>query len=149
MTERLASLLRAHHRIALDTSIFIYHLEDSPRYSELANEVFAWLERPGHAASTSTITLTELLVQPYRTLERPRVAAIRRLLITFHNLEWIAPDLALADMAARIRADYRLQTADAIQAATAIESGATLLVTNDCVFRRIPSLELAMLDDLL
>jgi len=149
VTGRLASLLRGHHRIALDTSIFIYHLEDNPRYSELANEVFRWLERPGNAASTSTVTLTELLVQPYRTMEQPRVTAIRRFLTSVHNLEWIAPDLPLADLAARIRAEYRLQTADAIQAATAIHVGANLFVTNDRVFRKIPGFESLLLDDLL
>jgi predicted nucleic acid-binding protein len=147
--DRLAGLLRGHSRIALDTSVFIYHLEGSPRYSELADHVLAWLERAGHTATTSTITLTELLVQLYRTMEQRRVIAIRQLLTTLDNLEWVTPDLPIADLAARIRAEYRLQTADAIRAATAIHSGATLYVTNDQAFRRIPSFELLLLDELL
>ncbi len=149
MTERLATLLQRHNRIALDTSIFIYHLEDNARYAELAYPVFAWLERAGHTATTSTVTMTELLVQPYRSLEQQRIKAIRTLLTTFPSLEWVAPDLAVADLAARIRAEYRLHTADALQAATAIYARTTLLVTNDNVFRRIKNLDVLVLADLL
>jgi predicted nucleic acid-binding protein len=149
VTDALADLLYSHRRIALDTSIFIYHLEDHPRYAKLAAQVFTWLERPGCAAATSTITMTELLVQPYRSFERRRVNAIRALLTTFPNLEWITPDLATADLAAQIRSEYRLQVSDALQAATAFGWGASLFLTNDHVFRRIKTLAALFLDDLL
>ncbi|WP_273698707.1 PIN domain-containing protein [Syntrophothermus sp.] len=39
--------------------------------------------------------------------------------------------LPIAVRSAQIRAEYRLRTPDAIQLATAIESQATLFVTND------------------
>ena len=62
----MREFLRRHSRIALDTIVFIYQLEGNSRYLGLTDPVFAWLERPEHAAVTSTITMTELLVPAYR-----------------------------------------------------------------------------------
>lgn len=146
---RLRAFLRRHRRIALDTSVFIYQLEGNPRYVGLTDHIFGWLERPDHAAVTSTVTMTELLVQPYRQSAEQRVDEFYALLATYPNLDWIAPDLAVADLAARIRAAHRLRTPDALQAATAVRALATGLVTNDPVFERVEAFETIVLDHLL
>ncbi|MGA7364578.1 MAG: PIN domain-containing protein [Candidatus Sulfotelmatobacter sp.] len=138
--------LRRHRRIALDTSIFIYQLEANARYLALTDSVFSWVERAGHEAVTSTITMTELLVPSYRDHDEHKVDAFYGLLSTYPNLQWIAPDLEAADLAAKLRAVYRLRTPDALQAATALRVHATGLITNDPVFRRIEGLETAILD---
>ena len=130
---RLRAFLRRHRRIALDTSIFIYQLEANPRYVGLTDPIFAWLERPDHAAVTSTITMTELLVQPYRDSGEQRAGWFYALLTTYPNLDWTAPDLAVADIAARIRAAHRLRTPDALQAATAVHAQASGLVDRKSV----------------
>src|SRR5258708_1654045 len=127
----LGAFLTRHRRIALDTSVFIYYLEENPLYVDLSGAVFAWLERPSHTAVTSALTMTELLVQPYRQVNEPLVNQYYGLLASFPNLEWIAPDLAIADTAARIRAQHRLRTPDALQIATAIRHGAAAIITND------------------
>lgn len=145
----LHAFLRRHSRIALDTSIFIYALEAHRKYAVLAEEVFEWLEKPGHAAVTSTITMTELLVQPYRDEDDERVDAFYSLLSTYPNLIWMPPDLGVADVAARFRARYRLRTPDALQAATAVRSQATALVTNDPAFERVPEFATLVLDNVL
>jgi predicted nucleic acid-binding protein len=145
----LRNFLRRHQRIALDTSIFIYQLEANPRYAALTDHVFAWLERPGHSAVTSTITMTELLVQPYRTSDEEKVNEFYALLSTYPNLEWIAPTLEIADIAAGIRARHRLRTPDALQAATAFESRATGMITNDLAFERLTDFETMVLENLL
>jgi len=71
--EGLRLFLRRHRRIALDTSIFIYQLEANPKYLALTDAVFSWVERSGHEAVTSTITMTELLVPSYREGDEQRV----------------------------------------------------------------------------
>jgi predicted nucleic acid-binding protein len=147
--ERLRSFLRHHRRIALDTSIFIYQLEATPRYLALADAVFSWVERAGHEAVTSTITMTELLVPSYRDNDEHRVDEFYGLLSTYPNLRWIAPDLETADLAARLRAVYRLRTPDALQAATGIRATATAFITNDPVFARIDEFESVVFDQLL
>ena len=146
---RARSFLRRHRRIGIDTSVFIYELEANPRYVALADEVFSWLEAPGHTAVTSTITMTELLVQPYRDADEERADRFYGLLATYPNLEWVAPDLEVADIAARIRAAHRLRTPDSLQAATALRSQATGFVTNDSVFERLKEFETLVLDRVL
>jgi hypothetical protein len=68
--------------------------------------------------------MTEFLVQQYRDSSEQRVNEFYSLLTTYPNLKWIAPDLEIADIAARLRAEHRLRTPDSLQAATR-------LVTND------------------
>lgn len=147
--ERLRSFLRRHRRVALDTSIFIYQLEANPRYVALTDHIFSWLERPASQAITSTITMTELLVQPYRDSDEQRVDEFYALVSTYPNLDWIAPSLEVADLAAQIRAVHRLRTPDALQAATALQAQATGLITNDLVFERVKDLETLILDQML
>jgi predicted nucleic acid-binding protein len=143
------SFLRRHRRIALDTSVFIYQVEANPRYLPLTDPVFAWLERRDSRAVTSTITMTELLAQPYRDSGQRRVDEFYGLLSTYPNLDWIAPNLEIADMAARLRAVHRLRTPDALQSATAVHAQATGFITNDSVFQRVDGFETLVLDQLL
>jgi predicted nucleic acid-binding protein len=93
--------------------------------------------------------MTELLVQPYQISDEQQVDEFYALLSTYPSLHWIAPSLLIADIAARIRATHRLRTPDALQAATAVQSEATGLVTNDLVFERVKEFETLVLDRLL
>lgn len=145
----LQVFLRRHNRIALDTSVFIYELERNSKYIELTHLVFSWLEKPRHLAVTSTITMTELLVRPYRDHDIQQARNFFGMLSTYPHLEWIAPDLSVARTAARLRAAHRLQTPDAIQAATAIQYGATGVITNDSVFERVEDFETLVLEKFL
>ena len=147
--DRLRAFLRRHRRIALDTSIFIYHLQPNPKYLAYTDLIFSWLERPESRATTSTITMTELLVLPYREGDEQLANDFYGLLSTYPNLEWIAPDLEIAELAARIRALHLLRTPDAIQAATAVDSQATGLITNDAIFERVEEFQTLVLDELL
>lgn len=147
--ERLRNALGRHRRVALDTSIFVYHLEANPTYVSLSDCVFSWLESRSSKAVTSVITLTELLVKPYRESDAETATKCYALLSSFPNLEWISPTLETANLAARIRATHRLRTPDALQAATAIEARATTMLSNDPVFKRLPDFDALILDDYL
>lgn len=147
--DRLRAFLRRHRRIALDTSIFIYHLEPNPKYLAYTDLIFSWIERPESKAITSTITMMELLVLPYRDGDEQQANDLYGLLSTYPNLDWIAPNLEIAELGARIRARHRLQTPDALQAATAEHAQATGLITNDAVFERVQSFQSLVLDELL
>ena len=145
----MQGFLRRHRRIALDTSIFIYELEATPRYAALTTPIFSWIEGSRHSAVTSTITMAELLVQPYRDGNQDRVNQFYGLLTTYPHLEWIAPDLEIADLAARFRALYGMRIPDALHAATAAGRQATAFVTNDAIFRRVDAFETLVLKELL
>jgi predicted nucleic acid-binding protein len=92
--------------------------------------------------------MTELLVQPYREGDEQLANDFYGLLSTYPNLDWIAPNLEIAEIAARIRALHRLRTPDALQAATAVHSQATGLITNDAVFERVEGFRTLVLDEL-
>ncbi len=146
--ERLRAFLRNHRMIALDTSVFIYQLESNPRYLQLTHKVFQWINRPASRAVTSTITMTELLVHPYRDSHEQPAGEFYGLLSTYPHLEWIAPTLEIADGAARLRAVHRLRTPNALQAATALHAQATRTITNDDAFVRVEGLETLVLEEL-
>ncbi|MFY9949977.1 MAG: PIN domain-containing protein [Candidatus Sulfotelmatobacter sp.] len=145
----VARFLRRHRSIAVDTSCFIYQIQEHPMYVALTDAVFRWIEEPRHQAFTSTITMTELLVHGYREDDRQKIDSFYGLLSLYPNLHWIPLHLETADAVARIRAKYKLRTPDAIQAATALRLGATGFVTNDPVFGRVEGIETAVLDHFL
>jgi len=147
--DELRFFLHRHRRIALDTSIFIYQLERNPRYAPVTDVIFAWLDREDSRGVVSTVAMTEMLVQPYRERDEHRVDLLYAQLSTYPHLEWIAPSLEIADLAARMRALHRMRTPDALHAATALHAGAGGFLTNDPIFERLAGLETLVLDDLL
>jgi predicted nucleic acid-binding protein len=147
--ERLHNILRSHRLVALDTRIFIYQFDANIRYLPLTDVVFAWLLQRGNAAVSSTLSLTELLVPAYQEGNERRIQSYYGLLGTFPNLTWVAPMVEIADVAARLRSSYRLKTPDAIQAATAIYSKASVFISNDSVFKRVTEMDSLVLDDML
>ena len=147
--DRLTAFLERHQRIGLDTSVFIYQLDATPGYRDLVGPIFRWVEAADGDAVTSTVTMLELLVLPYRVGDLDRVNRFYAALSTFPNLDWMPPTLAVADQAARLRAMYRLPTRDAIKAATAMAAQADGFISNDAAFSRVPDLDVLLLDELL
>lgn len=145
----IGKLLAGHRLVALDTCVFIYLMERNPKYFAAADAVFEWMEHPGSSAVTSTVVLTEILVQPYRNANLTQAQNFYALLTTMPNLTWVAPSLPIANSAALLRATYRLQTPDALIAATATDCNASAIITNDAIFKRVPDLEVLILDDYL
>ncbi len=146
--ERLSEQLAKHTSIGLDTSVFIYHIEAHPRYLSLTRDLLAGVEAGRWNAVTSTVTIMELTVHPWR-LNRPAVArAYEALLIHFPHLTLADVTRDVARRAAQLRAHYRIRPADALQVAAALVHGATAFVTNDRTLARLsPVLAVVILDD--
>jgi len=143
----MKDLLGAHKVIALDSCIWIYHLEKHPEYAALTRQVLEAVEGGSCRAVSSELTLLEILVRPMQ-MELQDVADEYELLLSgFPNLslEPISRDILL--QAATIRARHGLRTPDVIVAATAIAAEATLLVTNDRHFSKVPEIQIACLSD--
>ncbi len=134
--------------IGLATNLFLYLLEDHPRYGSWCASLFDLIERGHNPAVTSTITLLELLVQPYRDQKEELAQKIFALASTYPKIEWVPVTMSLADRAADLRARYRLGTPDAIQLATAITRKATRFYGNDRGLRRVKEIECLIIDDL-
>ncbi len=134
-------------RIGLDTNLFIYFLEDHPRYGEWCSSLFDLIELGHNPAVTSTVTLLELLVQPYREQKEELAQKIFALTSTYPQIEWVPVTMNVADRAAELRARYRLSTPDAIQLATAVVHKARRFYGNDRGLRRVKEIECVIVDD--
>lgn len=144
----IEKFIKKHHRVALDTSVFIYFIEEHSDYYPFCDKIFESIETGLIKASTATLSLLEVLVQPYRMKKDDLVYKFYSLLSTYPNLTWVDMNLDVADIAARLRAEHRLKTPDSIQAASAIVSGATGFICNDKAFKKIKEFESLVLDDL-
>ncbi|CAN5715543.1 hypothetical protein BH23CHL2_BH23CHL2_21730 [soil metagenome] len=141
----LDSDLRSHRIIGLDTSLFIYSLENHAVYGELAGSVFIDIEDGQYEAVTSVVSLMEVTVQPLRLGQVDVVRAYQTYLGSFPNLDVVDIDRRTALIAARLRASYRVRPADALQLAACIEAGATAFITNDLRLRQVQEIAVVTL----
>jgi predicted nucleic acid-binding protein len=144
----LASALAGHRLIALDTSVWIYHFEGSTASGRIADAVLETVSQGRVAAVASELVLLELLVAPLKKAAQDAADEIEMTLLHFPHLRLAPVTRGVLVRAAEIRARHGLRTPDAIIVATAIESGATLAVTNDDAWRKVKELEVVMLRDL-
>jgi predicted nucleic acid-binding protein len=147
--KQLQDFLRRHPVIALDSSIFIYHLEDHPRYAPLTEIIFNALEKGMNKGVTSFLTLMEILVKPKREGLLQGALDYEYYLTTFPNLTFYEMGLDIARKASDLRSSERIKSPDAIQLATAILYGATAFLTNDKTFERVKGVDILILDKLL
>jgi len=103
---RLADALQGIERLGLDTSPFIYFIEQNPAYLDVVREVMRLIDTQSLAASCSVITLTEVLTRPYQTNDAVLANKYKTILSGSRNLTVIEINAAIADRAARLRADY-------------------------------------------
>ncbi len=133
--------------LGLDTAPIIYLIEEG-RYQNIIKPLFESLSRGEFSAVTSTITLLEVLVQPYRDGKATLAEKYREILMNSENLSIVPLVNDIADLAARTRGKYGIRVPDSIQIATAIYSGAAAFITNDKNLKKIEEIEVVILDDL-
>lgn len=144
----LASALAGHRLIALDTSIWIYHFEGSTAYGRAADSVLQAVSEGQVAGVASELVLLELLVAPLKKGAQDTADEIELTLLHFPHLQLAPITRGILARAAEIRARYGLRTPDAIMIATAIESDATLAVTNDRDWQKVDDIEILLLQGL-
>ncbi len=143
--------LRKLKKVGLDSSVLIYHLEGLDPYANLTENIFAAIAEGFLSAVLSTVSVTELLVQPFSANQPEQIAAFERFLFSLPNMDLISPDYPIAREAARLRSKYKIRTPDALLVATTINERADAFITND---RRLRPLQtegpvVIVLDDFL
>lgn len=115
----------------IDTSVVLAYLTGTEAISQLATELFdRFLATGRNVGVLSMITVTELLVRPFRS-GAPAVAIIEGFVNHFGDLRLVPIDYVTAREAARIRAATGLSTPDSLIAASFIVGGQDVLLTND------------------
>ena len=134
-------------RVAVDTSVFIYFMEEHPRYLPLIEPLFREVDAGVREIVTSAITLLEVLVIPYRAGDLPLAERYEAILSRSRGLRVVDLDRVQLRTAAQIRAAHGVRTPDALQLAAAVSTKCAVFLTND---RRLPSLSglrIVQLDD--
>jgi predicted nucleic acid-binding protein len=134
--------------VGLDTAPLIYFIEQSPGRIEKLRPFFAAAGRGEFRLTTSFVTLVEVLVQPLRNGRVDIAHAYRDILLRSPALRAVPLDKQVAEEAARLRAVHSLRTPDAIQVATAVQSGASHFLTNDAALAQISGITVLLLDAL-
>jgi len=137
--------LSEHGVIALDTCVLIYYLEGHPVFNSATEAIITGVVRGLNQATVSTMALLELQVGPYAKGLSDMAEEYYDMLGSLPNFHWIPLTYAIADRAARLRAEHYIETPDAVHLATAMDSGATLFVTSDRDLPEIEQLEYLLL----
>lgn len=103
--------------VGIDTSLFLYFIEENPTFLPLAEPVFAAIDDGRLQAVTSAVTLLEVLVVPYRAQNEPLAERYETLLTQSRGLHLVSLDLAQLRAAARLRAVSSMRTPDSLQLA--------------------------------
>jgi predicted nucleic acid-binding protein len=117
-------------RIYWDTMLFVYWIEDHPRYAKRIRQILLKMETRQDQLCTSTLAVGEVLVGPRKASNGE--AAVRMLEVFRSSFVEVIPfSLEAAEHYASIRADQSISAPDAIHLACAAAAGTDLFLTND------------------
>jgi predicted nucleic acid-binding protein len=134
--------------LGLDTAIFIYFIEEHPRFLPLLDPVFEAIAAGRLPAVTSSLTVLEVLVVPSRAGNLALAERYEEMLSRSRGLRLIDIDRDQLRAAAQLRAAHPgLRTPDAIQLSAALSASCSVLLTNDRQLPAIPGLRILQLKD--
>lgn len=134
-------------RVCIDTAPIIYFIEKHKRYINVLRPVFAEIDAGEIEAVTSTITLLEVLVHPFRTNNETLAEKYREILLYSEGLTTFEILHEISEMASRLRAKYTIKTPDAIQIAVGVFHGADAFLTNDPGLTKVGDIKVLVLSD--
>jgi len=135
-------------RLGFDTSPIIYLIEVHPAYDALVTEIFRRIDQGGMVGFTSTITLTEVLTLPVKQGDRDLQIEYCDLLLHSANFSMLSVNAEIAELAAKLRAQYGLRTPDALQIAAAKIANCQAFLTNDKDLKIVSDVNVLVLDEL-
>lgn len=137
--------LNKFQSVGLDTNIFIYQFHRHPQFVDKTKFIFGLLEEEKIQATTSTITIIELLA--FHATE-VILEKIKDAFLTTPNLAVREVSQEIAFEAARIRRRYNFRLPDAIQLATAKLNRAQAFITNDKRLKKFKELKIILLNQI-
>lgn len=140
-----------YKKIFIDTAPFIYFIEknqNNPQYFEKMKTFFDFCFNNDIEIITSTITIEEYMVYPYKLNQLQYINSFENLLNVL-NTQILDINKSIAQKAAQIRAKYTsFRAMDALQLATAIISNSDLFLTNDKQITQYSELKCMTVDEL-
>lgn len=133
--------------VFFDTAPIIYFIEKNNRYHGAVKPIISMLDTRQAWGVTSTITLLEVLVHPFRGGDSELAEKYKNILLTSKGLVTCEISHEISERAAFLRAQYGLKTPDAIQLSTAIINKADYFLTNDPALKKVKLVNVVVLDD--
>ncbi len=135
---------------ALDTAVFIYYIEEHETFLPLVAPIFDEVAAGRREAVTSSLTLLEVLVVPYRAGNVALAERYEACLSRSRGLRLVEIGRPQLRIAAQLRALHAsVRTPDALQLAAALSAGCSAFVTNDRDLPSVPGLRVLQLRDYL
>ncbi len=134
--------------VGVDTSLFIYLIEENNKYSEVINEFFSKNSNGYFKINTSVITLLEVLVLPYKLGREDLAQEYESILNNSVNIKLVEIDHDIAKLSAKLRAKYNLRTPDSLQIASSIYSDSDYFITNDKRLKIVKDIKILLIEDL-
>ena len=135
-------------KVFLDTAPIIYFIEENPAYITRLEKMFNANAEGLFIFSTSVITLIEVLIHPLKNEETQLSEQYSNILCYSPSIEMLDINADIAKNAAKIRAKYGFKTPDAIQLASALQSGSDFFITNDNQLNKFKELNVILVDQL-
>jgi len=129
--------LPAGSKVFVDTAPFICLLESHPQLADRFVGLFEAASQGALSIALSTVTLAEVLTGPHKA---GQTALAKRFEKALCQYEVVPVSVSIAALAGQLRAKHRLKLPDALQLATALETGAAAFVTHDRDFSRVTAL---------
>jgi predicted nucleic acid-binding protein len=134
--------------VYVDANIIIYRVERVAPYLPVAAPLWNAVDTGQQQIVTSELSVLEVLVKPFQIGDASLITLFQAVLYNTWGFSCIPITRQILEDAARLRADKGLKTPDAIHAATALNIGCTLFITNDPIFRRVADLSVAVLSEI-
>ena len=146
--------LENYECICLDTSPFIYFIDENPKYISKVEKIFSAIANGSTLGVSSYISLLEVLVKPIQNGANDIATQYKDLLLNSYSLKLYPLDDKVAEVAAKLRAKYsgngfKIKTPDAIQIATGLLNGADVFITNDSGLKNVSEIKVIVLDDII
>ncbi len=136
--------------IFIDTAPIIYFMEAHPQFGFIMKQVIECFQNKKIAASTSVLTLAEVLPKPIELGNEILAKKFSKFLKYGKNFHLIEINENIAESAGSLRGRYTdLKTIDALQIASAVDIGADALLTNDKQLKQINEIKVLILSDYL
>lgn len=138
-----------NNNIFIDTAPFIYLIEKHPVYFNTIYSIAELFDAGKLSVITSVITLTEVLVIPFKEKNDTLITAYKNLIKNSDNFHLLEITSSIAEKAAQVISTYNLKTPDGIQIASAIEFSADIFLTNDSKLKRITEIQVITHDEMI
>jgi predicted nucleic acid-binding protein len=130
----------------VDTVSFVYFIEEHPKFLPMILPLFREADEGKRSLVTSSLTLMEVLVVPYRAGNRALAQRYEALLTRGRGIRLIDLSHDQLRAAAQLRGATGVKTPDALQLVAAISAGCSTFLTNDRRLPAIPGLRIVELN---